>query len=176
MKKKNLIITVSVLLVMVIGAIGFYLLSEQGDSSVPGTPAVTLGSSGFPVYQKDAAVYAVVEQYLTAQVQNDRSGMQSLLSAEHRSEWTEESYLIAESAFDLFDEIKISNLKMGIIDFQRYEGTDLSVFQMTYSVEFINGENMEAKIHLREEVGLEKNGDDWFVDRSIRSVVSDNQS
>lgn len=172
MKNKKLLVTVVVLAVAVLGVAGFYMLSG-GEDNTGVAPVVTTGK-GFPATEADAVVYAVIEQYLNAQIGSDRSAVTRMLSGEHLAEWTDSSFLVNDNAFELFDEIKLENLKMSVIDFNRREGKDLAAVMVSYSVTFMKDDKVEASVNLEEELGLGRYAGEWLIDKSLRNFLAQN--
>lgn len=172
LKNKKVWVPVIILLI-VTGGITIYG-ALTGKSVTPFSFTLS-GAGEFPLAEPDASVYAVVEKYLAMQIEYDQDSLLSLLSDEHRSEWQEESYLVPASAFDLFDEVRLEQLKMGVIDFQDIDGVEHGLLLTTYRVSFINDGNVEAAVDLIEEVGLSHEGETWLIELSRRSIMEESQ-
>ncbi|EEG77722.1 hypothetical protein [Dethiobacter alkaliphilus] len=179
---KKVLLAVIAVAVVLAGATGFYLLGDgaavgsaggTGNDNDQASEVVQTGNSGFPVSELDSRVYSVVEDFLQAQVENDQHAVLSLLSTEHRAEWRDDSFLVSERAFETFDEVRLDDLKMGVIDFQRVDGTDLAAVYLNYSIQFIRDNEVVTQADVVEEVGLSLEGEDnWVIDRNMRSVAS----
>jgi hypothetical protein len=113
----------------------------------------------------------VAEKYLAAQAGNDRAAVKLFLSEEHKLEWTDDSYLMTESAFDIFDEVKLADVRMGVIDFNRLEGKEVGTVLLNYSVQMLKDGKVEAEVELVEELGLANYQEMWLIERSLRRIL-----
>jgi hypothetical protein len=175
-KRKILWVSVLVLALAITGAAGFYFLSggaAAGNAGKDSEKDVTVVSqkTGYPASEKDARVYAVAEKYLAAQAGNDRAAVKLFLSEEHKLEWTDDSYLMTESAFDIFDEVKLADVRMGVIDFNRLEGKEVGTVLLNYSVQMLKDGKVEAEVELVEELGLANYQEMWLIERSLRRIL-----
>lgn len=166
---KKKIVLVVVALLMVAGVAGFYLLSgEEGNNT---ETAVAVGQGGFPASARDAKVYSQIEEYLQAQRANERDKVLGMLSPEHRLEWTDNSYLLTEQALAMFDEIRLGELKIGVIDFNDIEGKSRADVLLSYILFLVKDNQVTARVDMAEDLGLIETGDGWLIDRSVRTVV-----
>jgi hypothetical protein len=169
LKNRKLWIPAAAILVILIGV----LVNQWIDR---GIPVDGIGSSKFPVSEKDARIYAVAEKYLSSQVTNDPEALRAVLSANHQKEWKDQSYLVQPEAFGRYDTIELVDLKMGIIDFKNVANIEYGVFIMTYRISFTKDGKVEATADLIEELGLGYYDGAWLIDLSRRSIVQNKQS
>ncbi|MCW3491322.1 hypothetical protein [Dethiobacter alkaliphilus] len=175
MKKLNKkVILIILIAVFAAGGTLVFMLFSGGDDSAGsvGTGVVQSGRSGFPVDERDARIYSTIEQYLSAQAENQRDSVVRMLTEEHRKEWTDESFLLTEAARDAFDEITTENLKLGVIRYENQPGGIRQAIVFTeYDLVFINGEEVDLKVEVAEDLMFTEVDGEWLLSSNNRMLA-----
>lgn len=169
--KKVLAAAIAVVVVL-LGATGFYLLSRDGGSTEGVSETIQAERTGFPINIRDARVHSALEKYLAAQAQNKREDVLAMLHPLHLQEWTDDSFLLTENAMEIFEEVRLGDVKLGVIDYQNRDGQQLASIYTNYTIYFIRNGNIAARVDVVEDVGMNQAESDWLISRSLRTVVN----
>jgi hypothetical protein len=175
-KGKKPVLTLAVVVIL---GISIYMFFGRGSSVVvPPVPTagsnspVVSGNRAFPVAEKDALVYSIVDAYMQAQIKNNREELLTLLTEQKQNSWTDSLYLLNETAFRDFDEIKLSDLKLGVITFNRHGDSETAALLAIYGMQFIKDSAVVFEVSLQEELGLMELDGNWLLDYSVRTEAS----
>jgi DNA-binding beta-propeller fold protein YncE len=123
---------------------------------------------------RDAAVYRVAEDYVAALVAGEHEAVSALLTASHRLEWRQDSFLLRPEAKELFPTIELIELCHTFPRFIPYmpgnEKEQAATLTLEYRVKFSN-ERETTVARFREVLMLRLEGGNWRISASQRDIL-----
>lgn len=114
----------------------------------------------------DGAIYSSTKEFVQALVADDREKVLSLLTAEHRSSWKEESFLIKNDEKQQFEDVVLDNLNYTVIKYVNNEDTNFENTGMIFAVYDVvmknNGEEA-GRVKLQESLMFRRENGKWLI-------------
>lgn len=170
-KNKN----IAILLVLIAVATLAYSMAERS-----GLPPVTLPGAGTTAASlaahRDKAVYQAAEQFILALISDEREKVLSLLTEEHRLNWTDASFLYDRTALQPGQTVELGSLRHSIVRYiqsPELGGETLALVTFKYTMLFKNGAEVSTEIKVEESMALQFVGENWLIAADQRKIVSE---
>ena len=124
--------------------------------------------------EDDGAIYGVTKDFINALVKDEREKVLSLMTAEHRGEWNDDSFLIPVDAKAKFDEIKLENMQYTVVKYLNNEETNFENTGIIFAVYDVvmakNGQEAE-RVKIQESLAFRKENGTWLVSMDERGFL-----
>lgn len=128
--------------------------------------------------ENDGAIYRVTEEFIRALVADDREKVLSLLTADHRASWRDESFLLTAEAKQQFEEFAVENLTHTVVRYINNEETNFQEMAMlfaVYDVVMKSGGQEQNRIKMQDNLALRRENGQWLIAVNERGfLVADN--
>lgn len=124
--------------------------------------------------EDDGAIYGATVEFINALVRNDRETVASLLTAEHRRLWTEDSYLLSDAAKAQYDDIALENLQYTVVKYMNNEETNFEntgVLFAVYDVALRNNGEEQERVKIQESLAFRKENGTWLISMDERGFL-----
>lgn len=125
-------------------------------------------------HEDDGAIYGATKEFVRALVADERDQVLSLLTAEHRNGWEEQSFLITDAAKAKFDEFKLENLRHTVVKYMNNEDTgfeNTGVVFAVYDVVMKNGGQEQDRVKIQESLVFRRENGKWLISLDERGFL-----
>lgn len=170
-KSKN----IAILLVLIAVATLAYFMAERSGLSPVTLPGVGTTTGGLAA-PRDEAVYQAAEQFIRALISDEREKVLSLLTEEHRLNWTDTSFLYDRTALQPGQTVELGSLRHSIVRYiqsPELAGETLALVTFKYTMLFKNGAEVSTEIKVEESMALQLVDENWLIAADQRKIVSE---
>ena len=168
--------TTIILLILFAAAVLFFFLAERaGFSPVRSLPGVRTTAAGLAA-PRDKAVYQAAEEFIRALINDDREEVLSLLTEEHRVNWTDASFLYDRTALQPGQIFELSSFRHSVVRYiqsPELGGETLALVTAKYKVLFKNETEIITEMQIEESMALQLVNDTWRIAADQRKIVSE---
>jgi len=168
--------TTIILLVLFAAAVLFFFLSQRaGFSPVMPLPGGGTTAAGLAA-PRDQAVYQVAEQFILALIKDEREVVLSMLTEEHRLNWTDASFLYDRTALQLGQSAELGSFRHSVVNYiqsPELGGQTLALVTVKYTVLFKNETETTAEIQIEESMALQLVNESWLIAADQREIISE---
>jgi len=168
-KESKLIILALALLVLALLAGCGKSSTEQAGGGILRRQAETVKPN-----EDDGAIYQATEDFILALVADDRQKVLSLLTADHRNTWVDNSFLFRADAKDHFDEAVVENLNYTVVTYVNNESTNHENTGMIIAVYDVVMKKEGAEIgrtKIQENLAFRKENSRWLISMDERGFL-----
>lgn len=115
--------------------------------------------------EDDGAVYRATEDFIKALVNDDRQKVLSLLTADHRNSWRDDSYLLKGDAKSRY-ELALENLNYTVVSYVNNEQTNMednAIIIAVYDVVKKSGGEETGRVKWQESLVFRKENGQWLI-------------
>jgi hypothetical protein len=168
MRKQVKAILGILLLMVTLLAVG---CGQDGVNSADSTPRTKLGA--VQPNEDDGAIYEITKNFIAALVNDDKDQVLSLLTTEHRSVWTETSFLLSAAAKGQYDDIELGNLQYTVVKYLNNEETNFEntgIIFAVYDVTMKAG-GQDESMKIQESLAFRKENGQWLISMDERGFL-----
>lgn len=124
--------------------------------------------------EDDGAIYRGTEEFVRAMVADDRQKVLSLLTADHRNSWRDESFLLSPDAKAQFEEITMENLNYTVVKYINNEETqfvDNGFIFAVYDVVMKKGGKEVSRAKMQENLVFRQENGQWLIAADERGFL-----
>ncbi|MBS3887442.1 MAG: hypothetical protein KGZ56_10350 [Dethiobacter sp.] len=168
--------TVMILLILFAALVLIYFFSERaGLPSIIPLPGVGTTAAGLAA-PRDQAVYQAAEQFILALIKDEREVVLSMLTEEHRLNWTDASFLYDRTALQLGQSAELGSFRHSVVNYiqsPELGGQTLALVTVKYTVLFKNETETTAEIQIEESMALQLVNESWLIAADQREIISE---
>jgi predicted small lipoprotein YifL len=144
---------------------------QRGNSDTTGAPRARL--QAVQPNEDDGAIYGATKSFIMALAENDREKILSLLTAEHRSEWSEDSYLLSADAMGQYEKIALENLQYTVVKYLNNEETNFENTGIVFAVYDVvmEKDGLEERVKIQENLAFRKENGAWLISLDERGFL-----
>jgi len=135
--------------------------AATGDSGTPRRQLETVQPN-----ENDGAIYRATEEFVRALVADEREKVLSLLTADHRASWRDESFLLTEEAKQQFDEFAVENMTYTVVRYINNEDTgfrEMAMLFVVYDVVMKQDGREVSRVKMQDNLAFRQDNGQWLI-------------